>query len=41
MLKILPTFFAAVFLAVGVSAQEIDLFILAGQYNAQGWKGNA
>ena len=41
MLKLIPSLFALVFLAAGVRAEEIDLFIVAGQSNAQGWQGNA
>jgi hypothetical protein len=32
-------FFAVV--AYSLQAKEVDLFILCGQSNAQGWKGNA
>lgn len=41
MLRFLAPWSALVVLACSAHAEDIDLFILAGQSNAQGWQGNA
>jgi hypothetical protein len=41
MLKLISAIVAIMLVSIGLRAEEIDLFILAGQSNAQGWQGNA
>ena len=41
MLKLISSVIALALFTTGLPAEEIDLFILAGQSNAQGWMGDA
>ncbi|MDD5707132.1 MAG: hypothetical protein PHR35_14510, partial [Kiritimatiellae bacterium] len=41
MRRLILKIIAIVSVSAGLKAEEIDLFILAGQSNAQGWMGNA